>query len=328
MQKAEKNPLVSVIMPCYNDGGTLEEAVDSLRAQTWQEIEWILIDDGSDDGMTPALEQALSFPRKTLLHTDHIGPAAARNRGIAAAKGEYILPLDADDTIEPTYIEKAVEQMAAHPACGIVYCHADLFGAASGPWELPEYNLRSELLDNCIFVTALFRKQDWEKAGGFCEDFRAGMEDYDFWLSLLEMGREVIQLPEVLFHYRIKEKSRTTRFQHSYADVQETYVRLYQRHKALYREHMDEYCLELRRNLIDQLMLNRKLQAERDEAENLRQEAGGRQRRAELTMLAAGDDPLVEYILAVRARKPRLGRFFDRLLGMKNRIRRLLGREP
>ena len=95
-----------------------------------------------------------------------------------------------------------------------------------------------------------------------------------------------------------------------------------------YNMSLDEYCLELRRNLIDQLMLNRKLQAERDEAENLRQEAGGRQRRAELTMLAAGDDPLVEYILAVRARKPRLGRFFDRLLGMKNRIRRLLGREP
>ena len=142
------------------------------------------------------------------------------------------------------------------------------------------------------------------------------------------MGRDVIQLPEVLFHYRIKEKSRTTQFQHSYADVQETYVLLYQRHRDFYRKHMDDYCMELRRNLIDQLMINRKLQAAADSTEGLRQEADSKQRRAEMAIRLAGDDPLVEYILAVRARKPRLGRFFDRLLGLKNRIRRLLGRGP
>ena len=74
-------------------------------------------------------------------------------------------------------------------------------------------------------------------------------------------------------------------------------------------------------------MLNRKLQAEKD-SEAVREEAGSKRRRAEMALLAAGDDPLVEYILAVRARKPRLGRFFDKLLGLKDGIKRLIGRKP
>ncbi len=295
----ENDRLVSIIIPCYNDGATLDEAIASVQHQTWKETEIIIIDDGSDDPETIQAIETLQFPRKTVLHTSHIGPSAARNRGITASNGSYILPLDADDIIEPTYIEKALEILNGNEKIGAVYCHADLFGEANGPWELPDYSFESELLDNCVFVTALFRKQDWEKIGGFSEDFHAGMEDYDFWLSMLELGKEIYQLPEVLFHYRIKKKSRTTSFQDSYNDVQNTYVQLYQRHRKLFQENMDIYCMQLRRNLIDQLALNRKLH----------------------------EDPLIQYILDVRKYKPRLGRFLERLFHFKNRIRRLIGRK-
>ena len=332
MEKEKQNPLVSVIMPCFNDGQFIGEAVESLRKQTYPDIELVIVDDGSDDGVTGEIIQQLPFPKKKLLHTHHIGPAAARNRGIEAACGDLILPLDADDLIEPTYVEKAAEMMRLHPEAGIVYCHADLFGEAEGPWELPDYNLRSELLDNVIFVTAMFRKADWKAVGGFCEDFRAGMEDYDFWLSLLGMGREVFQLPEVLFHYRIKPASRTTRFQHSYADVQDTYVKLYQRHREFFRANMDEYCLELRRNLIDQLMINKQLRTEIAEKEQtaetaLRDEGQEKKHQQELMLAAATGDPLVEYILSVRRLKPGLGRFFERLLGLKNGMKKAIGRK-
>lgn len=98
---------VSVIMPCYNDGQYIEEALYSLRAQTYLNWELIVIDDGSDEPETlRVLEQLEEMPYVRLLRTNHVRPAGARNAGIQAARGTYILPLDADDTIEPTYMEK------------------------------------------------------------------------------------------------------------------------------------------------------------------------------------------------------------------------------
>lgn len=288
-------PLVSVIMPCYNDGKYILQTVDSLKKQTYQQIELIIIDDGSDDGETAEIINNLSYPQLKVLHGNHAGPSCARNYGIREAKGKYIFPLDADDLIEPVYIERAVGILEENPSVGVVYCHADLFGENSGPWELPDYSLKAILVDNCIFVSALFRKEDWEKVGGFCESFKVGMEDYDFWLSLLERDLEVYQFPEVYFHYRIKPSSRTTSFHRSYTDVQQTYVMLYERHKEFYKKHMDDYCLQLRWHLIDQMWAKR-------------------------------TDPLVNYIQVVREKKPRLAMFYERLLKRKQKLNQLLGR--
>lgn len=290
-----EQPLVSVIMPCYNDGETLPQTIECLKKQNYPKIELIVIDDGSDDNSTPEVIRDLRYPEVTVLHTNHQGPAHARNEGIRKARGKYILPLDADDLIEPEYIRRAVHILEENPSVGIVYCHADLFGENGGPWELPDYSLKAMLVDNCIFVTSMFRKKDWEAAGGFCEEFKAGMEDYDFWLSLLERGLEVHQFSEVYFHYRIKPFSRTSAFQKSYQDVQETYVKLYERHKEFFRQHMDDYCLQLRWHLIDQLWSKR-------------------------------TDPLVNYILVLREKKPRLADFFEKLLRKKQKLNQLIGR--
>ena len=318
-------PLVSVIMPCYNDGAYLPEAVASLRAQTWQNLELIIIDDGSDDTETLKALKHVDFPNTRILHTDHVRPAAARNRGIREASGTYIFPLDADDTVSPEYIGEAVRVMEERKELGIVYCHADLFGEAEGKWDLPDYDLRMMLLDNCIFVTALFRKEDWETIGGFCEDFRAGMEDYDFWLSVLGLGREVYQFPETWFHYRIKKKSRTTQFNNSYGDVQETYVRLYERHRDFLAQHMDLYCKEMRYQLVDQLLLNRRL---KEEVGKEAQESAARHEaeidRMKLEIERIQSDPLLEYANSVRVLKPKMAARWERYLRLKKRIRRFL----
>ena len=262
---------VSVIMPCYNDGEYITDAVASVFGQSYTNIELIVIDDGSDDPKTVSiLEELEKQGNVKLLHTERLRPAGARNAGIEIATGKYILPVDADDLIEPCYIERAVQMMEEKENIGIVYCHADLFGEKSGPWELPEYSLRSMLLDNVIFVTALFRKEDWESVGGFRTNMEHGMEDYDFWLSLLELGREVEQLPETLFHYRIKPRSRTTKFQESAAVVQETYRNIYLQHPRLYEKYKDEYAIILRDALIEQLFMNRAYQESLGILERLR----------------------------------------------------------
>ena len=245
---------VSVITPCYNDGQYLNDAIRSVREQTYPNIEIVVIDDGSDDPETLNVLDALPSDI-VVLHTQHARPAGARNYGIANCTGTYILPLDADDQIEPTYIEKAVAVLDQNPSCGIVYCEADLFGEKHGKWDLPEYSFENFLLDNIIFVTSLFRKSDWEQVGGFNTNMKAGMEDYDFWLSILALGRTVHQFPETLFHYRIKKDSRTSNFQSNYLEIQKTYRTIYENHHDFYIKNMDAYANVLRDALIKQIAL-------------------------------------------------------------------------
>ena len=252
------NPIVTVVMPCYNDGCYIQESVAAVKAQTYPEIELIIVDDGSDDPKTlSALAELQKEDRITVLRANHIGPSSARNTGIAAAKGKYILPLDSDDTIDPTYIEKAVKVLETRDDIGVVYCQADLFGAQTGRWDLPNYSREAMLFDNIVFVTALFPKELWQKVGGFNTNMKDGMEDYDFWLSILETGKEIYQIPEVLFHYRIKEQSRTSQFQKEPSSIKATYHQLLNNHKQFLLKNADVILPQMRDALIDQLYLRR-----------------------------------------------------------------------
>lgn len=253
--------LVSVIMPCYNDGKYIKEAIESVKKQTYPEWELIIIDDGSDDEETVKIIESIEDDRITVLHTEHLRPAGARNHGIKHAKGKYILPVDSDDKIDPTYMEKAVKKIESDEKLGVVYCEADLFGEKSGKWDLPAYSFDKMLLDNVVFVTALFYKTDWEKLGGFNTNMAAGMEDYDFWLGILGLGREIYQIPEILFHYRIKPVSRTTGFQSDYTQMQEVYRQMYDNHKEFYAEYNEKYAKILRDALIEQVAIRMKYES-------------------------------------------------------------------
>lgn len=248
---------VSIIMPCYNDGQYIHEAIDSIKKQTYTNIEIIVIDDGSDDEDTCRILDKLS-DEICVLKSEHLRPAGARNLGISKATGKYILPVDADDRIDSTYVEKCVNILEENDNIGAVYCYADLFGEKSGPWYLPKYSFRTMLIDNIVFVTAMFRKEDWEKVGGFDTDMDSGMEDYAFWISILALGKEIYQIPETLFHYRIKKKSRTTEFLNDIEQTKEIYRRIYQNHRGFYEEHAEEYAIALRDTLIEQIFLRRK----------------------------------------------------------------------
>ena len=123
------------------------------------------------------------------------------------ASTEYILPLDADDKIAPSYVEKAVKILEENPNIGIVYSRARIFGTKNKEWKLAEFSREKILYSNCIFASAMFRKSDFEKIGGYKEYMKDGWEDWDLWLSFIEAGFDVYKIDEVLLFYRKYNKN-------------------------------------------------------------------------------------------------------------------------
>lgn len=238
MSQGMKN-LVSVVIPCFNAGNYLSDAVNSILAQTYTSIEVIIVDDGSTDPETVQLLESASWPRTSIIRQKNSGPAAARNAAIRQAVGRYILPLDADDTIEPTYIEKAAAILDECKDVACVYCKGMKFGAEVGPWDLPPYRLEELVIDNVVFVSALIRKDDWARVGGFTESLVHGIEDYDFWVKLVGAGRKIVQLDEYLFNYRVQESSRTSKFKDTHENVVSTYADIFRRNKNFYAAHAE-----------------------------------------------------------------------------------------
>lgn len=245
-------PKVSVIIPCFNLGKYVNEAIDSARAQTFRDFEIIVVNDGSTDAETILILENLAKSEIKIVNTGNQGLANARNNGIAQAKGKYILPLDADDKIAPTYLEKAVPILDENENAGIVYCQAEFFDGENFKWDLPEYELSRMMIDNLIFCSAFFRKDDWKTVGGYKSSMKYGWEDYEFWLSIIELGREVYRIPEHLFFYR----KRTDSMAHimSRENLFYSHKEIVKNHPALYInniEHLYQYIYSLRDRLAE-----------------------------------------------------------------------------
>jgi len=231
-------PSVSVIIPCYNQGQFVADAVASVRKQSFLDLEIIIVNDGSTDPYTnDLLTDYSSSSDLRVIITENQGLAAARNCGIAAASGRYILPLDGDDKIEPSYVEKAVRILDQDSEIGIVYSQAILFGAVDSDWNLPEYSLQRMLIDNIIFCSAFFRRNDWLAVGGYDEGMVYGWEDYSFWLSLIELGKQVHQIPEKLFNYRVASDS-MVRSKEKWQKI-EMFKRIFLRHQSLFSDNIE-----------------------------------------------------------------------------------------
>jgi len=196
-------PIISVIVPCYNQAQYLPDALDSVLTQTLNNWECVIVNDGStDDTLVIANEWADKDNRFTVVNKENGGLAAARNDGIKASKGKYILPLDADDKIASTYLEKAVNYLEEHRETKLVYCYAKFFGDEDGMFALPDYSYEGLLWQNLIFCSAVFRRFDYDKTLGYNPNMKYGNEDWDFWLSLLNKDDTIYRIPDVGFYYR------------------------------------------------------------------------------------------------------------------------------
>lgn len=202
---------VSIVITNYNKSFFLEEAVKSALSQTIK-CEIILIDDASTDNSIEIINKIRRANKNLIFiqNNKNMGVVYSRNKAIEQSNGKYILPLDADDIIEPTYAEKAKKYLDKNDKCGIVYCNARRFGKINDNWNLINYDKNVIWYKNHIFSTAMFRKKDWSSIGGYDNKFNSGHEDWDFWLSILERGRTPFKINEYLFKYRILETSRST----------------------------------------------------------------------------------------------------------------------
>ena len=203
---------VSIIIPCFNQGEWIKEAVESAVNQTYKNVEIVIINDGSTDNSEDVIHSLCEkYPDIVFINEKkNHGVVYARNKAIQMASTEYILPLDADDKIALSYVEKAVKILEENPNIGIVYSRARIFGTKNKEWKLAEFSREKILYSNCIFASAMFRKSDFEKIGGYKEYMKDGWEDWDLWLSFIEAGFEVHRIDEVLFFYRkYKQASRS-----------------------------------------------------------------------------------------------------------------------
>jgi glycosyltransferase involved in cell wall biosynthesis len=184
---------VSIVITCYNLGEYLEEALSSALAQTYSDFEVLLIDDGSTDAQTITLLDHLpQHPRLRMLRTGNQGVARARNTAIAAACGDYILPLDADDRIMPGYLTCAVAVLNQRPEVGFVGCHYRLFEENHSTYTPTHYQLPDLLVENVVPVTSLFRRSAWKQVGGYYPEI--AIEDWPdrVWIYRERYSRSVV----------------------------------------------------------------------------------------------------------------------------------------
>ncbi len=191
---------VSIIIPCFNGGATVGRTVSSALSQTWENIEIIVVDDGSTDPATIGVLDSLQGVR--LLRQPNAGLPAARNAGFAAASGRWVLPLDADDWLEPDAVASLIGALEADPGASFAYCYLQMEGEARG--ILPKsYNFFEQLFFNQMPYCLLMPRALWEVVGGYDASMRKGYEDWEFNIRLGAHGFFGTVLPRPLFHYQV-----------------------------------------------------------------------------------------------------------------------------
>ena len=203
-------PKVSVIIPCYKQAHFLAESVESVVAQTYRDWECIIVNDGSPDTTSEVARELIErFPdhRIKLVEKPNGGLADTRNFGIMQAMSAYILPLDSDDVLHPDMLKKTVEFLESHPQIAIVYTDLIHFGAVQRHVIAEEYDFQSLKYANQLNYCSIYRREVWEKVGGYNTNMTWGYEDWDFWIGAGERGYVAQHLPEALLFYRVKSES-------------------------------------------------------------------------------------------------------------------------
>ncbi|RYZ98486.1 MAG: glycosyltransferase [Sphingobacteriaceae bacterium] len=206
---------VSIIIPYYNAGNYLPDAISSVRQllrRTDISCEIVICDDGSTD---PYSIEILSGLEKeglfTIARQPNKGPAAARNTAVKNSTGKYLVFLDSDNKLRERLVEKGIEILGSNKA-DVVYGNAAFFGESTKPlFTQGELNIPLLMARNYIDMCAIVRREVWETTGGFDEgeELRKGQEDWDLWLRAIKAGFRFLYVDEVLFDYRVRAASLT-----------------------------------------------------------------------------------------------------------------------
>lgn len=206
-------PLVSVVIPCYNQAMYLQELFKSIESQSYKHLEIIIVNDGSTDNTTETSNEIIfAYPQYdiTLIEQDNIGLPETRNSGVDAAKGDYVVTVDADDKLHPHMIVTAIATIKKY-SVDIVYGDYRRFGEETTIQKTGDsVNLYFIQYANVTGATALYKKTVWEKTGGYKPNMDGGYEDWEYWINAAKLGFKFHHIPQIFFYYRVKEESMYT----------------------------------------------------------------------------------------------------------------------
>jgi glycosyltransferase involved in cell wall biosynthesis len=265
------DPVVSVLVTCFNLGQYLEEAIDSVLAQTQNDLEILIVDDGSTDNDTRLLLDRFDRPRTTVFRTSNQGLARARNFLLARARGRYVSNLDADDRFHPEFLARTVAVLDQHPELTFVATHLRMFGDEQGVWPRDSRcDVATLLSEDTVITPALVRRDAINAVGGFDEAMpHQGDEDWELWLRLVAAGYSGVILPDQLFDYRRRRGSMcdqcTSRETHL-----DLYAYLLQKHAAACSRHLLPVLLRKEERIGELRRINVTLEAELQDLKRIR----------------------------------------------------------
>lgn len=238
--------LFSIIIPCYNHGAYIEDAIKSvLHYPNHADLEIIVINDGSTDPLTMEVLANIEKGRVKVIHQSNKGLGAARNAGLREAKGAYILPLDSDNTIDYHYLLEARAIFEKKPSVGVVYSDKIVFGEGvkTRTVKVPDFDPKMMLLiGNYIDACAIIRKKVIEETGGYAEDMPyMGFEDWEFWIRCLSHNIVFHHIRKPLFHYRDTPTSMLKGTVKKQLELTDYIIR---KHHATYAQHIVQVAKE------------------------------------------------------------------------------------
>lgn len=236
---------VSIIIPCYNQAEYVKEAIESALNQTYSNIEIVVINDASKDNSSDVIKECANKHENIIFldEKENKGVVKSRNLAIEKCSGDYILPVDADDKIAPDFAEKAVKILNDNEDIRIVYSRIMFFGAINKEFKLETFNPNRIIFNNCIPNTALYRKCDFIAVGGYKDYMKDGWEDWNMWLSILEIAQNkekcAYKIDEFMYFYRQFDGG--TRSDFNLKKKNELYVKMIANHTSLYSNSTEFY---------------------------------------------------------------------------------------
>lgn len=253
---------VSVIIPCYNQASYVSEAIESVLNQTYKNIEIVVINDSSTDNSADVIKEYSNKYENIIFLDEKVNKGVVKSKNLAIEKcsGDYILPVDADDKIAPTFVEKAVKILNEDDEIRIVYSRVMFFGYKHKEFKLEAFNPNRIIFSNCMPNTAVYRKSDFVSVGGYKDYMKDGWEDWNMWLSILEIApnkeKFAYRIDEFMLFYR--QFASGSRSDFNKKKKNELYVNMIVNHQLLYSS-LTEFYNNISKNYPAKFMKKKKI---------------------------------------------------------------------
>ena len=226
------SPLVSILMPVYNTAPYLKEAMDSILSQTFKDFELIVLNDCSPDNADEILDTYNDTRIVRYKGERNMGLSNVLNAGMDIARGKYIARMDSDDISLPNRLEVQVKYMEEHPDIDLCSCGMKMFGAKDDVWirdaDPEKVKVTALFFSPILHASSIWKKESFDKYGLRFRQEMVPAEDYDMWCRALSKGLKLVNLPNVLYRYRIHPSQATTQTEKSRLkcrEIQQEYMK-------------------------------------------------------------------------------------------------------